>query len=71
MGAEHYTVTQDFLLFTAHTFSISSGFELSQAALPNGWGGGCNPSNRDTSPSVDIFYYDLAHVGNPKISLVN
>lgn len=71
MGAEHYMVIQDFLLFTARTFSISSGFWLSQVALPNGWGGVCNPLSRDTSPSADVFYYNLAHVGNPKIPLVN
>ena len=71
MGAEHYMVIQDFLLFTAHTFSISSGFRLSQADLPNGWGGVCNPLSRDASPSADVFYYDLEHAGNPKIPLVN
>lgn len=62
MGAEHYTVIQDFLLFTAHTFSIPSGFQLSQATLPNGWGGVCNPPSQDALPAADVFYYNLAHV---------
>lgn len=63
----NYMVIQDFLLFTAHTFSISSGFRLSQAALPNGWGGVGNPLSRGALLSADAFHYDLAHTGNPRI----
>lgn len=35
VGAEHLVVIQDFPLFTAHTFSISSGFWLSDSS--NQW----------------------------------
>lgn len=71
MQAEQLYGDPGFPLFTAHTFSISTGFRLSQAALPSGWGGICNPLSQSALLSADVSHYDLAHVGNPRIPLVN
>lgn len=52
-------------IYCSHLFNLKWIWAVSGSPTPR------NPLSPEALPSADVFHYDLAHVGNPKMPLVN